>query len=147
VAGYDYVGPDVQDYLAAQLALDSQLSEVPVCVGYPAGGLQSRHVWIRGDMDLTFPRRTSGGRVRDEDGAVTVRVWIEKTSDSTVDVRDEAAAIAKRVEVVVAADPTFGGLVKDGHVASAKGQEGVAGNVKRQYGIELTVRYQTSVAQ
>lgn len=144
--GFDYVGPNVQDYLAAQLSTDLELSEIPVSIGFPAGGLKPKHIWVRGNLDLSFARYTSGGRVRDEEGSVTVRVWVEKTADEATDVRDEALAIARRVEIVVATDPTFGGLATNGYVASAKGEEGVD-RVKRQYGFELVVKYQTSVAQ
>ena len=146
MSGYVYAAPGVQDYLKNAILTALGGDEVPCDVGFPAGGLAKRHIWIRGDLNLRFPRRTSGGGQRDEDGSLLVRVWVTKTADTLPDVRDDALELAQVVEAAIAGDPTFGGRVHSAHVEKAVGNEGVD-KTTRQYGIELTVKYQTSVAR
>lgn len=136
----------VQDALAA--AIQTRLpAGVAFAVGYPAGGVQDRHVWVIGDFSTALPWYVSGMAQRGEEGQVQVKVISTETTELMTDPRDDALAIAAAVEDAVTADPTLGGLVDEAHVLSIAGQEAIPEERRRQMGLTITVGYTASAAR
>lgn len=135
----------VQVALAGAIASRLAGLGVPSGIGYPVGGPQEEHVWVAADFDVALPRRTSGGFNRDEDGTVKVRILVTRTTDDPLDPLARALLLEAAVEDAVGADPTLGGLVLEAKVASVQGEEAIAEDRRRQYGITVTVAYAAAV--
>ena len=134
------LAPDVQDALADLIA-DNLSAGVPCSVGYPPGGLEATHVWVSGDFDADLPSRISGGKQRDEDGLVEVRVIVSQSETLFAPPRDAALVIVGQIEDVLVADPTLGGVVGECHLEHVKGAEAIPDKTLRQYGVTLTIAY------
>lgn len=141
--GFTIVAAAVQDALAEAIAaqLAATHEPTPVCVGYPAGGLMAEHIWISGEFTVAMPRRISGGRQRDEDGEIEVRISVVWSAADMAEPRDRALALAQIVENAVSVDPTLGGVAQEAHVASVVGAEAAPDEHSRQYGLALRVAY------
>jgi hypothetical protein len=136
----------VQAALAGAIASRLAGLGVPSGIGYPVGGPKEEHVWVAADFDVALPRRTSGGFSRDEDGTVKVRILVTKTTDDPLDPLARALVLEAAVEDAVGADPTLEGLMLEAKVASVQGEEAIAEDRRRQYGITVTVAYAAAVA-
>jgi len=143
--GFRFAFPDVQDALAAAIAL-KMADGVPVSVGYPRGGVQEEHVWIDGSVDVDMPRHLTGYASRDEECRLSVRILVSLTAEDMVDARDAAVELAHRVEDAMAADRTLGGLVTNLRTVGAVGEEAIPEERTRQYGITLTVGFAATAA-
>jgi hypothetical protein len=146
MAGFRPLFPQIQDYLAAALsaALAALPAEVACDLGYPAGGVADRHVWVAGAVEAAHPFYTSGFGQRGEDATLRVHIVVTMTSDAAAEPRDEAVALAGVVEDVLAKDRTLGGLVDSAAVAGTNGEEAIPEERTRQYGITLQVAYSAS---
>lgn len=143
MAGLPYLHARVQDALGARLkdALD-----VACSVGYPAGGLRDRHVWVSGTSSATYHMHASGFGARAESGRVSVHVAVTMTSEEMTQPRDAALLLAGTVEAVLAEDRTLGGIVDRAWVAASEGQEAISEARRRQYGMTVHIEYEGSVA-
>jgi hypothetical protein len=148
MAGFRPLFAQVQDYLAA--AVSAELAALPdevACdLGYPAGGIQDRHVWVAGALEAAHPFHLSGFAQRGEDALVQVHILVTMTSDAMAEPRDEALALAGVVEDVLAEDRTLGGLVDSAAVVGTNGEEAIPEERTRQYGITLRIAYSAGVA-
>jgi hypothetical protein len=130
-----------QDWLAAELSAALERILVPVSLGYPIGGPDAEHVWVVGDLDAAFSRRTSGGGMRDESGTLTVKILVTRRCEEFATVRDRAGEILDVIEAAISSDPLMGGAVYNAELVAAKGSEGVTKDGERQFGLDLSITY------
>jgi hypothetical protein len=144
--GFVVQAPALQKALATAIAtqLEASGDATPVSVCYPAGGLTAEHIWISGKFDAEMPRCVSGGRQRDDEGYVEVRISVVWSTSDGVVAEDRAVALSKFVENAVSVDPTLGGAVQEAHVAGVSGNEAMPDEHSRQYGLVLRIAYQTT---
>lgn len=130
-----------QDWLASALSDTLGRISVPVSLGYPIGGPDAEHVWVVGDLDAAFSRRTSGGGMRDETGTLTVKILVTRRCEEFATVRDRAGEVLDVIEATLSADPLMGGTVYSASLSAAKGSEGVTKDGERQFGLDLSITY------
>ena len=143
--GFVVQAPAIQDALGTAIADALSEDAATFSVGYPTGGPDEEDVWISGDFNAAFPRRTSGGGARDEEAALKVKILVTHSDDMT-SVRDRAVDLSELVEDAVSDDPTLGGLTKDAHVSGLEGNEGFDKDGRRQFGMTMTVAYRTTAS-
>ena len=148
MTGFRPLLPAVQDAVCAAVSAEllALPGEVACSLGYPAGGLQDRQVWVSGQADVTHPYHTSGGDARGEEGQVAVHILVTMTSDVMSEPRDEALALAGVLEDALAVDRTLGGLVDSVFVGAMHVEEGIPEERTRQYGVTLRLAYSGSSA-
>jgi len=142
--GFIVQTPAIQDALGTAIATALSADAATFSVGYPTGGPDEEAVWIAGDFNAAFPRRTSGGGARDEEASLKVKILVTHNAEDMATVRDRAAALAALVDDAVSDDPTIGGLAKDAHVSGCEGNEGFDKDGRRQFGVTMTVAYRTT---
>ena len=126
---------------AVHAAVAAELPEdVPCDLGWPHGGPRELHVWVDVGFEAEMNAYLSGGRLRDEDGLVRVRVLASSREQEPAQLRDEALELVGYVEDAVAADPTLGGRVQHARVVKVEGQYGIA-EKRREYGATVSVAY------
>jgi len=143
MAGFRPLFADVQNRLGGDIAaaLLALPGEVACSVGYPAGGIADRQVWLSGEVHVQHPLHTSGFALRGEQATLLVHILVTMTSDTMTEPRDEAIDLAGVIEDVLAEDRTLGGLVDSVFVAAADGEEGIPEERTRQYGLTLQIAY------
>lgn len=148
MGGFTCLAPDVQD--ALEVAIATQIAavgdEVAFRIGHPGKSRTRRHMWIETGFRAKHPRRTSGGRQRDDEASLVVRILLVQAVETAAPLRDDAMSIAQLVEDALAADPTLGGLVQEAYVTGTDGDEGMRGT-DREFGVTLTIAYSASVAR
>lgn len=136
--------PDFQDALLS--VIDAAVTDCPVTLGWPAGGLESDHVWIAGAGTVTPHDPLSTLTQRDETLTCEVRIITDYTASDYTTSRDRAFEIAEDVEDAIAAAPTLGDVVTYCVVSGIRVGEAIPDERTRQVGITLTVTAEATVS-
>lgn len=108
--------PAAQDAFAAQLKKRSALRKVAVDVGYPSGGLKLEHIWISGVIDDWAQEWSTSGQDGpagiDESFTLHTLVYVQKSGDSYIVVRDRLVELVAEVQAQLRSDFTLDGTVQ-----------------------------------